>query len=48
MNAFLLIGLLLLAANLLINRFVRRLPDWLAIALSVLAIILLVLGFIRR
>ena len=48
MNFFLIAGILLNSALIVINRFVKRLPDWLQIPLLLIGIALIIAGLIMR
>ena len=46
MNVLIIIGIILGAAVIVTDRFIRRLPNWLAVVLYTLAVILIVAGMI--
>ena len=48
MNSFLIAGILLNSALIVINRFVYRLPNWLQIPLLLVGIGLMIAGLILR
>ena len=46
MSIFTIIGLFLLAGTILIDRYLRKLPNWLAIILYIIAVLLFLAGFV--
>ena len=48
MNYFLIAGILLNSAQIVVNRFVKRLPNWMQIPLLLLGIGLMIVGLIMR
>ncbi|MBQ7059711.1 MAG: hypothetical protein IJM83_10510 [Firmicutes bacterium] len=46
MNIWIIIGIVLGAGVILTNRFIRQLPNWLAIVLYTIAVILILVGMI--
>ncbi|WP_161802945.1 hypothetical protein [Caloranaerobacter sp. TR13] len=41
------IGLIIIALNIMIERFITRIPDWIAIPILLVAIVLIIIGGLK-